>query len=146
MKFVFPSVLVFVSLSLAGYFVYVSTDRNLTPLEGIFFQVLILIFGLGGTFWIGLVSPISRSHARSAFRRVRSLYMGLARAALIIDESRDSDSVAGYRLAFARLEEVVGDQLVTADDALEDWEDIVPKDVRELRKRLGDESSGRSKW
>ena len=29
------------------------------------------------------------------------------------------------------------EQLSTADDALEDWNDIVPEDVAELREKLG---------
>ena len=29
------------------------------------------------------------------------------------------------------------EQIATADDALEDWADIVPDDVDELRKKLG---------
>jgi hypothetical protein len=39
-------------------------------------------------------------------------------------------------MALARLEAIVIEQLATADDALEDWRDIVPEDVKELRGRL----------
>ena len=34
------------------------------------------------------------------------------------------------------LEGLVRSQLVTADDALEDWKDIVPEDVADLQQRL----------
>ena len=35
------------------------------------------------------------------------------------------------------LEGLVRIQLVTADDALEDWRDVVPEDVTDLQRRLG---------
>ena len=136
MKFVVPSLFVVASLALSGYFLYVTTSRNFTQMENVFFQVLILSLGFGGTLWIGRILPVHRTHARSAFRRLTSLYSGLGRAATIIDESRDSDSVENYRLAFARLEELVRSQLTTADDALEDWRDIVPEDVGDLQREL----------
>lgn len=34
------------------------------------------------------------------------------------------------------LEGLVRIQLVTADDALEDWRDVVPEDVADLQRRL----------
>ena len=136
MKFAVPSLFVVASLALAGYFLYVTTSRNFTQMENVFFQVLILLLGLGGTLWIGRILPVHRTHARSAFRRLTSLYSGLGRAAAIIDESRESDSVENYRLAFARLEELIRSQLIAADDALEDWRDIVPKDVGVLQSEL----------
>lgn len=136
MKYFWPSGLLSFALALIGLFVYVTTYRNLTPLESVFFQVVILLFGLLGTFWIGRILPANRSHARSAFRRVTSIYAGLSRGANIIEESRDFDTVENYRVAFARLEEVIRNQLTTADDALEDWADIVPKEVRDLREKL----------
>lgn len=35
-----------------------------------------------------------------------------------------------------QLEAVVTEQLATADDAMEDWNDVVPEDVCELKQRL----------
>ena len=129
MKNYLPLVLIFVGLGLAGFYVYVSTFRSLTPLEGTLLQILILVAGIVGSVWLGRQSLMNRPHARSAFRRVTSLYSGLARAAAIIEESRDFDSVEKYHVAFARLEELVSSQLATVDDALEDWRDIVPTEV-----------------
>ena len=37
-------------------------------------------------------------------------------------------------MALAKLDAIVAEQLATADDALEDWRDIVPEDVEELTK------------
>lgn len=39
------------------------------------------------------------------------------------------------QVALARLEEIIAEQLSTADDALEDWRDIVPEDVGELEQK-----------
>ena len=37
-------------------------------------------------------------------------------------------------MLLARLEEIIVGQIFTADDALEDWNDIVPDDVEELKQ------------
>lgn len=140
MKYFGPSGLLLFALALIGIFVYVSTYRNLTPLESIFLQVVILVCGLVGTFWIGRILPANRSHARSAFRRLTSIYAGLSRGANIIEESKGFDTIENYRVAFARIEEVIRNQLTTADDALEDWVDILPKEVRDLQREFPDGS------
>ena len=136
MKSLLPLGLVLLALLLSGFFVYVTTYRSSTLLEVALFQIFILLAGIVGSWWFGHQAEVNRSHARSAFRRVTSVYTGLSAAASIIDESREFDSVEKYRLAFARLEELVRSQLITADDALEDWRDMVPEDVRDLKKRL----------
>ena len=45
-------------------------------------------------------------------------------------------------MALARLEEIVTEQLTTADDALDDWNDIVPEDVAELKQKLRPSTQG----
>ena len=40
------------------------------------------------------------------------------------------------KMLLARLEEIVAYQLITADDALDDWNDIVSEDVEELKQKL----------
>ena len=57
------------------------------------------------------------------------MYSGLSRAAAIIEESREFDTVEDYRVAIARLEELVRGQLITADDAMKDWRDVVSEDT-----------------
>ena len=37
-------------------------------------------------------------------------------------------------MTLAKLDTIVTEQLAAADDALEDWRDIVPDDVKELTK------------
>ena len=55
--------------------------------------------------------------------------------ATIIESSRRS-RVPDYNQVVARLDEIAIAQISTADDALADWEDIVPEDVKELRQAL----------
>ena len=136
MKYLFPAGLILASIAVAGYFVYSATMRSLTPLEGTLLQFFVLLLGLGGSLLIGRQASVSRPHARSAFRRVYSLYLGFSAVARTIDESRDFDSLEEYRAVLAKLEGIVGSQLVVADDALEDWGDIASQDVKDLRERL----------
>ena len=148
-KYALPIMGVLISIGIAVYFVRAAGNRTVPQQEMILLQFFILLIGLGGSFWagrqsaVGAARDILRPHARSAFRRVTSLYSGLSRTAGIIDECRDDDSPERYSVAFARLEELVRSQLITADDALEDWADIVPKDVRDLQRRLRNSEQGR---
>ena len=134
--------LVFISVGVAGYFVYVATTRTVTDLEGVLLQVIALATGLVGSFIFGRQSAheaakeLIKPHARSAFRRLLSLYDSLSRVAYTIESSQNFDSQEDYQIAFAKLEGIVVEQLTTASDALEDWSDIVPEDVEELRQRL----------
>ena len=129
------------SLGVAGYSVYVSTNRSLTPLEGALLQFFILSVGLSGSFWFGRQSAmkvareIIRPHARAAFRRLVSLYSSLSRVSEIIKSAELSESVEDYRIALARVDATVKGQIEMADDALEDWRDIALEDVDELWQR-----------
>ena len=40
------------------------------------------------------------------------------------------------------LQAIVTEQISTADDAMEDWADIVPDEVNELRRRLDSKTVG----
>ena len=57
-------------------------------------------------------------HARSAFRRLISLYEGLSRVANVIEEPE----VDEVKLKVIRA--IVVEKISTADDALADWEDV----------------------
>lgn len=141
MKYLLPAALVLVSLGIAGYFVYMATNRTITQLEGTLLQFFILAAGLAGSFWFGRQSAmraareIIRPHARSAFRRLVSLYSSLARVAETVESAELSESVVDYRIALARVDATVKGQIEMADDALEDWRDIALEDVDELWQR-----------
>lgn len=127
-----------ISLATGGFFVYAATTRPLTNLESVLLQLFTLVTALIGSFFFGRQSAretagdIIRPHARSAFRRLVSLYRSLSRVAYIIESSQNSESPKDCQVIFVKLEVIVGEQLVAADDALKDWRDIVPEDVEEL--------------
>lgn len=133
--------LIVLSLLVATIFTLVSTSRPLTNLEGMLLQGFSLIAGLLGSFLFGRISARSaardliKPHARSAFRRLLSLYRSLSRAATTITGVA-SGSQEEQKVALAQLKAIVVEQLATADDALADWHDIVPEDVDELREQL----------
>lgn len=137
-----PFLLVVASLGVAGLFAYIATERTLTNLESVILQAFALGAGLVGSFVFGRQSAreaareIIKPHARSAFRRLLSLYQSLSRVGTTIEASQKSDSPEDNEVTLAKLEAIVIEQLATADDALEDWRDIVPEDVEELRQRL----------
>lgn len=140
-----PYSLVFLSLLVGGIFAYTATMRTLTSLESVLLQLFTWVAGLMGSFLIGRRSvteaarEIIKPHARSAFRRLLSLYSSLSRAGIVIRNSQELDGADDHRIALGKLEMIVIEQLATADDALDDWHDIVPEDVAELRKKLSPE-------
>lgn len=138
-EYIAPVLLILVSIGILGIFGYVSTVRTLTNLELIFSQTFALITGLVGSFVFGRQSAtkagreVIKPHARSAFRRLLSLYMSISRVANIIAISKSSEDP---HVTLEKVEAIVTEQLATADDALEDWRDIVPEEVDELSSNL----------
>ncbi|MYA99802.1 hypothetical protein F4X90_09005 [Candidatus Poribacteria bacterium] len=128
--------------------VYIITDPPLTDLENILLQVIFLAVGCSVSFFVGQKSvekaakEIIKPHARSAFRRLISLYESLSRASTEIQSLDNSESLEDYRVALAKFDAIVTEQLNTADDALEDWRDIVPEDVEELKQKLESKIQG----
>ena len=133
--------LVLVAIGVSIFVVYTTTTRTLSAVESILWQVFVLTAGLAGSFIFGRQSAreaakeVIKPHARCAFRRLLSLFESLSRAADVIEFAQDSKSSENYQVILARLEEIVTAQLMTADDALEDWRDIVPEDVEELEEK-----------
>lgn len=134
--------LVILALLVAVISAYIATQRVLTSLESVLLQSFSLISGLVGSFIFGRQSAkdaareIIKPHARSAFRRLLSLFESLSRVGREIENSQTSETANIEKITLARLEAIVIEQLATADDALEDWRDIVPEDVEEIRTRL----------
>ncbi len=138
---------VLISLVVLLGLVYMITDRPLTDLENILFQIIFLAVGCSVSFFVGQKSvekaakEVIKPHARSAFRRLIFLFLTLRRAAAAIESVQHSESPENYQVMLARLEEIVTAQLMTADDALADWDDIVPEDVEELKQKLQSEDT-----
>lgn len=139
---IFPGLLLLISIGSAVFFVHQAVTRELTEVEGIYFQALISITSFASSFIFGRMSAraaareIIRPHARSAFRRLVSLYKSVSRVASVAAAARESSSDHDHLVALSKIEESVFAQLLTADDAIEDWRDIVPEDVDELRESI----------
>jgi hypothetical protein len=85
-----------------------------------------------------------KTHARSAFRRQKGLYMGLGR---LIDEIDlqvvgTDDEMSQLRLKILRA--MIVEQAGTSGDALDDWRDLVPEEVA-LLEEAPPEEVGREK-
>lgn len=137
--------LVVASVAMATVFLIVASNRELSTLELVTFQVMTLFLSLLGSFVGGQQFADAsseqslRRHAKSAFRRVLSLYRGLSRvAALVAESGADAQKVLPI------VEAVVKEQIDTADDALEDWREIVPEDAEALERAIRAPSFGES--
>jgi hypothetical protein len=145
-------ILLVAALAFVAIFVIIATKRTLTSLESVSLQLLIFIFGLSGSFILGRQSAhnnaqeIIKPHARSAFRRVLALYKSLSRLAYAIDKAQSSNTLSlQEKTTLEKFEAIVTEQIATANDALEDWKDIVPDDVKELSKSLLSKENGEEK-
>ncbi len=136
-----PCLLVIISLCIAiAYILKASLNTsNMTTLETIMFQLFTLTAGVTASFIFGRQSAkqaakeLVKPHAKSAFRRLITLYKGLSRLAMAIEEGKQNQpSVKNSHLVLQKLEAMVIEQIATANDAIEDWRDIVPEDVEEL--------------
>ena len=140
------AVIVLGSLGLVSFFVYLTATRTLTKLEITLLQFIFLAIGLVIGFGVSFlvrqasvekaVKETVKPHARSAFRRLTSLYGSLLRASTVLRTLNASPSPDDYQIIFSKLDAIVTEQLNTADDALEDWRDIDPENVDELKQKL----------
>ena len=134
-------ILTFVCVAFVATLVIVSSIRELNPLESILLQVLILGTGVWATYLISQQSAVNTARdllkpsARSAFRRAISLYRGLYSMKEIIGQSRNNSQHAAEQVVDL-IEVVVNLQINTAEDALEDWRDLVPDEVADLESAL----------
>ena len=133
------TLLIFISLMLMLLVAYTATERALTEMEAIVFQFLALLAGIGGSYIFGrraskeAIRETIEPHARSAFRRLISLYRSISRVAAIIESKEPRDDASKIDIIRA----VVVEQIATADDALADWQDVVPEAVEKMRKGMG---------
>ena len=83
--------------------VYIAAIRDLSGLESVLLQIILLAIGSSISFFIGQWSArkAAKPHARSAFRRLLFLYQNLSRAATAIKSSQSSESDESYQMLFA---------------------------------------------
>jgi len=135
--------IVFACAVSAIYIHKASGSVRLTDLENALFQVISLGIGILGSFLLGGATAkenamnIVRPHAKSAFRRVLSLYASLFRLRGTMDSiMRDLDGNPEAMTALERLKDVVTEQIETSAHTLEDWEDLVPEEVAKIKEKL----------
>ena len=131
---------------------WVAGQRALTPLESLLLQAIVLLAGLGATLFTGYQSvrrstaASTRQHARSAFRRVTSLYAGYTRSGALIGRERlrlageaDADEripVRDAMLSIDMIEQQLNEQYETLEDALADLRELSPEGVAEIEEQL----------
>lgn len=127
-------ILLIATVAIAIFNIVVSSERRLTPLE----DSLMWLFGLA-TALIGSYLFARRyadkPHARSAFRRILRLYDSLSRLGNVISKAQKTNPNENNGILQV-LQAMVTEQIATVDDALEDWRDIIPKDVEEIERKL----------
>ena len=136
------AILAATSVVLAVLLVIVSSGRPLTSLEGTLLQIVILGTGVSASYLFSQratrasAEQLVKPHARSAFRRVKSLYSGLFLIKGLIGQHKETNAKTASQVVEI-VEAVVDLQVNTVADALEDWRDIVPEEVANLEKQLG---------
>ena len=129
-------------LVVLGFFVYIASTRTTTSWERALLQIISLALGIGTSYYFSRRSvdkaakEIIKPHARSALRRLASLYRSLSRAAEVVDSAQQPEPQEDFQVTLARLQEIVEGQLLTADNALEDWRDILPEVLEEFDMQL----------
>ncbi len=123
-------------------FINKASERKLSDLENIQFQIITMGIGLLGSYLLGGATAkesamdIVRPHAKSAFRRVLSLYASLGRLNKTMDKVKQSLSANPQAItAIERFQDLVIEQINTSGDTIEDWGDIVPDEVAKIKKR-----------
>jgi len=130
------AVLIGVAIAFMTLFGLTAIERSLTKTEAIVFQIISFLASFWGSYVFGRESSINsakeliKPHARSAFRRLISLYLSIRRV-MITTESDNDES-----LKIEIIKAIAIEQIATANDAMEDWQDIVPEEVDELRKKM----------
>jgi hypothetical protein len=140
-------ILIAISIFVSAGCIVLACFRNLSALENILFQVFSLGLGFAGSYILGqksandVAKEIIRPHVKAAFRRLNSLYSSLGRIISFIDSDTNSNDPS---TTLKVVRESVFMQVSQADDAMEDWSDIIPEDVERLKERahrkLQDES------
>lgn len=119
-----------------------ASERKLSDLENIQFQIITMSIGLLGSFLLGGVTAreaaedIVRPHAKSAFRRVMALYASLASLHNTMDKVKPTlDATPQAIAAIERFQDLVIEQINTSGNTIEDWGDLVPEEVAKVKEQ-----------
>jgi hypothetical protein len=141
-----------ITLVAATSAILVSARRPLSPLEQTLFSLVTLGLGVWASFVAGHeqgrqeAEARLRAQARSAFRRVVTLYGGHQRTVNLIQERlgyllsthATTGQIEAGRVtdAFLLVQAQVVEQGHTANDSIEDWRDLAPDEIEELEAAL----------
>lgn len=101
-------------------------------------QFIFLAIGCGVSYWVGKTSvekardEFLKPHARSAVRYLVSLYKSITRAAEVTESAQNFESHENYNVIRVYLLGIFGEQLASADDAIENWRDILKEELEDL--------------
>jgi len=152
-NYILGILLILLSLIIAGYFIYLSNSRTLSSFENTLFQIFILSISIfGGSF---ISQPLAEEnarkrispHAKSAFRRLISLYLSISYIQNItkhVNPIGTGDEECNRKLLI--IQTIAQEQTNSAKDALEDWRDLVPDEVEELYKRFNRVETSAEDW
>lgn len=146
-----PLVLI-AAVLVAVFKIWEAGQRTLSQTDLALFDALTLVLSVVGSVTIGgelqerharqLIGP----HGRSAFRRAASLYTALSRFRHQIGKERevlaaaaDEDgrvATAMVDMALDVFETQVGEQVQAANDAMEDWRDVIPEYIAAMEREL----------
>ena len=139
-----PALLLLFSIGISIILAYTATQRTLSGLESMLWQIFVFAGGLAGSFIFGRQSAreaareVLKPHARGAARYLVSLYKSILRARSVttMEVSQDLAPSAGDHVIRAYLIATFTEQLATADDALENWRDILKEELEDLIQEL----------
>jgi hypothetical protein len=140
-----------IALGVAVMTVVVAVSKPPNALAAGLLQAITLVLGVSASYLFGRRSArnaaeqIISPHAKSAFRRVLSLFQAFGRLRESVEvlsqeigDKAESDqvSVAYVELALKLLRTQILEQIGTANDAMEDWRDMVPDEVAVVEGRV----------
>lgn len=138
---ILAGMLIIISLGMMITIIVVAIRRPLSEVEAIAMQAFSLLAALGGSYLFSRQGAENSAkkmfvpHARSALRRIVSLYGGISHVAQLVD-SKDGDRIKDDNSRLLAIRTIVYGLIRTANDALEDWREVVPEAVDEVEKNI----------
>ena len=131
-----PAFLGMVSTAIiGGYWYKAASGSEFSVLESFLWQLFGLVGGVVSSAWLSreMNRGVEKKHARSAFRRLLSLTEQIYKAVNLIEFAQTAKTIDEHKIMLARLEETVDSQRAMVNDALEDWNDIVPEEIEKIK-------------
>ncbi len=145
-QWIWPGLISLVVLASTAVFVIIAAIRDLSSVENVLLQFIFLSIGCGVSYQVGKQSvekardEILKPQARNAVRYLVSLYKSVTRAAAVTESAQNFESRENYNIIRAYLLGIFGEQLATADNAIENWRDILKEELEDLIQKLREET------